>query len=55
MTRKELQLVKEVLMKIKNPSALVNEAICNVERDIQRRMQQSKNQKDTIEHGYTTW
>lgn len=52
MTRKELEQVLEVLKKIKQPNEFANEAIASVERDIARRKQQSKDQKDANRNAY---
>lgn len=54
MTRKELEQVLFCLKKIHQPNAFVNEAICSVERDIYRREQQSKAQKDLGKDEYWT-
>jgi hypothetical protein len=45
MTRKELEQVLRVLNKIKQPNEFANEAIASVTRDIARRKQQSKEQR----------
>jgi hypothetical protein len=46
MTKKELEQVLFCLRKISQPNAHANEAICSVERDIARREQQAKSQRD---------
>ena len=46
MTRKELEQVLYCLNKIKQPNEHANEAIASVQRDIARRKQQSRVQKD---------
>lgn len=52
MTRKELEQVIAVLNNIKNRDSFVKEAICNVERDLVRREQQSKKQVENRNSGY---
>jgi hypothetical protein len=46
MTRKELEQVLFCLDKFRQPNEFVKEAIASVERDIARRKQQSKEQRD---------
>jgi len=46
MTRKELEQVLFCLKKVKQPNSHINEAIASVERDIARREQQSRAQRD---------
>lgn len=52
MTKKELEQVVDVLNKIKNKDAFVHEALCSVQRDIERRRQQSKMQIENKLGGY---
>jgi hypothetical protein len=53
MNRKELEQVLFCLKKIRQPNEFANEAIASVERDIARRKQQSKDQKETMHED--TW
>ena len=50
MTRKELEIVKGILTKIKNQDPFVAEAIAYLDKDIALREQQRKNQRD-IQYG----
>jgi hypothetical protein len=53
MTRRELEQVWLCLKKIKQPNEFANEAIACIERDIARRKQQSKDQKEVMQED--TW
>ncbi len=46
MTRKELEIVRGILTKIKNQDSFVAEAIAYLDKDIALREQQRKNQRD---------